>query len=51
MQAGSRPAGDKPDPLFPTGFDPSVETSESRGLNPAFDLGVSGATRGEDDDR
>jgi len=40
----------EPDSLFPTGFDPSFQSSESRGLNPAFDLEASGATRGEDDD-
>jgi len=50
MWAGSRLAGDKPDSLFPQGFDPSFQTSESRGLNPAFDLEASGATRGKDDD-
>jgi hypothetical protein len=40
----------EPDSLFPTGFDPSFQSPESRGLNPTFDLEVSGATRGEDDD-
>jgi hypothetical protein len=40
----------EPDSLFPTGFDPSFQSPESRGLNPAFDLEASGSTRGEDDD-